>query len=171
MVENVNNMAAATIWLTYDPNVVNVLSVSAGDLGGVTTNIDNTIGKVTMSAFSTTAKSGSVTFANVLLRAVGQINATSPLTLSVPSLADQNGAPISHTIKSGTFTISSVIKGDVNGDNQITIVDALFVAQYTVGLRTLNSQQLAAADVNNDGQVTIVDALFIAQYTVGLRQL
>lgn len=171
IVENVNNMAAATIWLTYDPTVVNVLSVSAGDLGGVTTNIDNTIGKVTMLAFSTTAKSGSVTFANVMLRAVGQINATSSLTLTVPSLADQNGAPISRTIKSGTFTISSVIKGDVNGDNQVTVVDALFVAQYTVGLRTLNSQQLAAADVNNDGQVTIVDALFIAQYTVGLRQL
>jgi len=66
---------------------------------------------------------------------------------------------------------TSGIKGDVNGDGQVTVVDALFVAQYTVGLRTLTSQQLAAADVNGDGQVTVVDALFIAQYTVGLRQL
>ncbi len=171
MVENVNNLAAATVWLTYDPNVVNVLSVSAGDLGGVTMNIDNTIGKVTMSAFSTTAKSGNVVFANVLLKSVGQINATSPLTLTVPSLADQNGVPIPSTIRSGIFTISSVIKGDVNGDGQVTIVDALFVAQYTVGMKTLSASQLAAADVNGDGQVTVVDALFIAQYTVGLRQL
>jgi len=66
---------------------------------------------------------------------------------------------------------TSGIKGDVSVDGQITVVDALFVAQYTVGLRTLTSAQLAAADVNGDGQVTIVDALFIAQYTVGLRQL
>jgi len=64
-----------------------------------------------------------------------------------------------------------VMKGDVNGDGQVTVVDALFVAQYTVGLMTLNTQQLAAADVNGDGQVTVADALFIAQYTVGLRQL
>ncbi len=67
--------------------------------------------------------------------------------------------------------ISAVTKGDVSGDGAITVVDALFVAQYTVGLRTQTSQQLAAADVNGDGQVTVVDALFIAQYTVGLRQL
>jgi len=65
----------------------------------------------------------------------------------------------------------STLKGDVNGDGQVTVVDALFVAQYTVGLRTLTSAQLAAADVNGDSQVTVVDALFIAQYTVGLRQL
>jgi len=171
MVENVNNIAAATIWLTYDPNIVNVQSVSAGDLGGMTININNNIGKTTMSAFSTTAKSGDVIFANVLLKSVGQINATSSLMLSVPGLYDQNGAAIPNTVRNGTFTISSVILGDVNGDGQVTIVDALFIAQYTVGMKTLSATQLAAADVNGDGLVNIIDALFIAQYTVGLRQL
>jgi len=59
-----------------------------------------------------------------------------------------------------------ILKGDVNGDGQVTVVDALFIAQYTVGIRTLTFSQLATADVNNDGQVTVADALFIAQYTV-----
>jgi len=63
------------------------------------------------------------------------------------------------------------IKGDVSGDGQVTVVDGLFVAMYTVGIKPLTSTQLAAADVNGDGQVTIVDALFIALYTVGFRQL
>ncbi len=62
-------------------------------------------------------------------------------------------------------------KGDVNGDMQINIVDALFIAQYTVSTRILTSAQLAVADVGNDGNITIVDALFIAQYTVGTRIL
>lgn len=62
-----------------------------------------------------------------------------------------------------------LIKGDVNGDGKVTITDALFVAQYSAGLRTLTSTQLEAADVNCDGKVTITDALFIAQYTAGLR--
>jgi len=56
--------------------------------------------------------------------------------------------------------------GDVNNDGQVTIVDAQFIAQYTVQTRTFNQYELVAADVNNDGQVTIVDAQFIAQYTV-----
>ncbi len=169
MVENVTNLAAATVWLTYDPSVVVVRNVSAGDLGAVTTKIDNTIGKTAMTAVSTTGKSGNVAFANVVLRAEGQINATSPLTLSVIVITDPNGGAIPYTISSGTFTVSSVIKGDVNGDGAVNVVDALFVAQYTVGLRTLTSAQLAAADVNCDGNVNVVDSLFIAQYTVGLR--
>lgn len=53
--------------------------------------------------------------------------------------------------------------GDVNEDGQITIIDALYVAQYIVGLRTLTTEQIAAADVNGDGFVTIADALSIAQ--------
>lgn len=70
-----------------------------------------------------------------------------------------------------TTTTVTTLKGDVNGDGQVTIVDALFIAQYTVGTRALTPAQLAAADVNGDGQVTVVDALFIAQFTVGTRTL
>ena len=70
-----------------------------------------------------------------------------------------------------TPTSIVVTKGDVSGDGQVTVTDALFVAMYTVGMKPLTSTQLAAADVNGDGQVTIIDALFIALHTVGLRQL
>ncbi len=64
-----------------------------------------------------------------------------------------------------------ISRGDTNGNGVVDVVDALFIAQYTVGIRTLSASQLAAADVSGDGQVNIVDALFVAQYTVGLRQL
>jgi len=58
--------------------------------------------------------------------------------------------------------------GDVNGDGVTDIVDALFIAQLTVGLRTtLPCPQ--QADVNQMNGTDIVDALFIAQLTVGLR--
>ena len=59
------------------------------------------------------------------------------------------------------------LTGDVNGDGQITIVDALQVAQYYVGL-TPPGFMAANADVNRDGAITIVDALKIARYYVGL---
>ena len=57
--------------------------------------------------------------------------------------------------------------GDVNSDNTITIVDALMVAQYYVGLIQTFTVP-TCADVNCDGNITIVDALMIAQYYVGL---
>ncbi len=57
--------------------------------------------------------------------------------------------------------------GDVNGDAQVTIVDALLVAQYYVGLNPANFNS-ANADVTKNGTIDIVDALRIAQYYVGL---
>jgi lysophospholipase L1-like esterase len=60
--------------------------------------------------------------------------------------------------------------GDVNGDNDVNIVDALLVAQFYVGMNPQNFNQ-AQADVNSDGQVTIVDGLLIAQIYVGVTTL
>ena len=72
------------------------------------------------------------------------------------------------------------VSGNVNCDNTYNIVDALFIAQYTVGLRQPQACPLAdittefdiaACDVNSDGVCNIVDALFIAQCTVGIENV
>jgi hypothetical protein len=57
--------------------------------------------------------------------------------------------------------------GDVNSSGGIDIVDALLVAQYSVGLYPQNFDQ-SVADVDGNGTVTIVDALQIARFSVGL---
>jgi len=96
----------------------------------------------------------------------GTTGADGIVTMTV--LATGNQTVIARASKAGYLdgTMVLVAKGDVNGDGIVNIVDALFISQYTVGLRGIN---LTIGDVNGDGQVTIVDALFIAQYTVGLR--
>ena len=55
--------------------------------------------------------------------------------------------------------------GDVNGDNGVTIIDALMTAQYAVGLNPVpfNAE---AADMNWDGRADIIDALQLAQFYV-----
>ncbi|MBN2439820.1 MAG: dockerin type I repeat-containing protein [Spirochaetales bacterium] len=63
--------------------------------------------------------------------------------------------------------VINVLKGDVNEDTVIDIVDALLVAQDYVGLNPENYNP-EAADTNCDGNIDIVDALLIAQYYVGL---
>ena len=57
--------------------------------------------------------------------------------------------------------------GDANGDAAISIVDALVVAQYYVGLNNI-PLIMENSDVNADGNYDIIDALLIAQYSVGL---
>ena len=53
------------------------------------------------------------------------------------------------------------ILGDVNLDGEITILDAKWVLQNIVRLRSLGDLSLKAADMNQDGKITILDARLI----------
>jgi len=57
--------------------------------------------------------------------------------------------------------------GDINTSGTVDIVDALSIAQFSVGLNPLNFDS-TVADVNADSVINIVDALLVAQFYVGL---
>jgi hypothetical protein len=96
-----------------------------------------------------------------ILNAVGSVATPTPTHTPTPT-------PTATPTSTPTPTPSCTLCGDVSGDDQIDVVDALFIAQLTVQLRlTLPCGNVG--DVNGDGMVDIVDALFVAQYTVGLR--
>jgi len=67
--------------------------------------------------------------------------------------------------------------GNVDCDDDVDAVDALFILQYVVGLRLPSDQcpppeghlYLPAGDVDCDADVDAVDALFVLQHVVGLR--
>jgi hypothetical protein len=59
------------------------------------------------------------------------------------------------------------IPGDVNGSGTVDIVDALMIAQASVGLDPTPYND-SCADLNCSGTIDIVDALLVAQYSVGL---
>jgi endoglucanase len=63
--------------------------------------------------------------------------------------------------------VDGVLMGDVNGNGEVDIVDALLIAQYYVGLDPAGFNP-DAADTNQDGSIDIIDALRVAQYYVGL---
>jgi hypothetical protein len=65
-----------------------------------------------------------------------------------------------------TMAVTAQITGDVNLDEEITIIDALLTAQHYVGLETSTFYE-AVADVDADDDIDIVDALMIAQFYVG----
>jgi len=68
-----------------------------------------------------------------------------------------------------TVNVTAVgLKGDVNGDNKVTGIDAMKIKQHIVGLITLTPEQLSRGDVNDDDKVTGIDAMKIKQSIVGL---
>jgi DUF4097 and DUF4098 domain-containing protein YvlB len=59
------------------------------------------------------------------------------------------------------------MKGDVNGDDQITAQDASLVLQAVAGKITLSANQIEAGNVNGDEGLTAQDASLILQYVAG----
>jgi hypothetical protein len=67
---------------------------------------------------------------------------------------------------SGTGQGNAVMAGDVNGDGDVDIADAVCIVNHVVGKPNTNFVE-AAADVNSDGDVDIADAVHIVNYVVG----
>ena len=59
------------------------------------------------------------------------------------------------------------LRGDVNNDGKLSIIDMLLIFMYKSGAISLNSDELQRADTDNDGSVTIADALAIQQHITG----
>ena len=64
---------------------------------------------------------------------------------------------------------TTVLYGDVNGDEKINSEDALMVLQSVVGLTELDERAAKAANVNSDDKIDTQDALGILQFVVGIR--
>ena len=63
--------------------------------------------------------------------------------------------------------LSNVVYGDVNGDGEVTVADALMVLQHSVGKITLDESVLVNADVDGEEGIAVTDALAILQASVG----
>ena len=163
-IDNMTNFGAATVTLSYDPKVVHITSVAAGDVGTPIANIDNTAGTATIAAYVSTATGpdSPITFARLELLAVGSSGETSPLTLAITTLADADGALVSATPINGTFVVSTGVKGDLNSDGKITPTDAAIALELAA-----SGEYDPAADVNCDGVVTSLDALMVVQAAAG----
>ena len=63
---------------------------------------------------------------------------------------------------------TTVKKGDVNNDGNITASDYVLIKNYIMGTMTLSEEAKRAADVNGDGNITASDYVLIKNYIMGL---
>ena len=58
--------------------------------------------------------------------------------------------------------------GDVNGDDNVNVADAIMVLRAIVGLEQLSPDQEERADAHYDGKINVGDAIAILRFIVGL---
>lgn len=68
------------------------------------------------------------------------------------------------------FTVhdpAASLLGDVDGDGEVTIMDAILTVRQVLAFSEFTEEQIAVADVDGDGAVTITDCLLIMRYALG----
>lgn len=72
-------------------------------------------------------------------------------------------------LKNDTYTL--VIKGDVDKNGRISILDMQQIQKYILGLDTLDPVQTAAAQLSGRGELSILDMQQIQKHILGLKNL
>jgi len=72
----------------------------------------------------------------------------------------------SNTVEARTTKLLTYL-GDANGDQRITVYDAVVVLQLVAGVSSPDDKQCLTADVNSDGSITAFDVVLLLQYVAG----
>lgn len=146
---NANNQSVALTATDLTPNGMYLVLVLKGE------DTVPTKSNILYINQATAAENGTVTFDNVYPKSL------------VDSTIYLSGTDLTGLTKMG-FIDLEVTPGDVDGNSELEVYDALLVLQKGTGLITMTEEQELAADVNGDGSVDQYDALLILQKAVGL---
>ena len=146
---NANNQSVALTATDLTPNGMYLVLV----LKGVDTV--PTASNILYINQATATEDGTVSFDNIYPKSL------------VDSTIYLSGTGLTGLTKMG-FIDLKVTPGDVDGNSELEVYDALLVLQKGTGLITMTEEQELAADVNGDGSVDQYDALLILQKAVGL---
>jgi len=97
-------------------------------------------------------------------------NTIGPFTMSGNSanitVCADNGDVVAESNETNNCQTNAIglMEGDATLNGCVSIADAMFIAQYIFGLRTLSPDQLECADANDNGSVTMADAMHVAQW-------
>ncbi|KAF5436889.1 Outer membrane protein assembly factor BamB, contains PQQ-like beta-propeller repeat [Candidatus Methanophagaceae archaeon] len=102
----IQDYGTGTISVEYNPLVAHVTTVESSSESTVASyNIDNTNGTVSISAWNINGTSGNVMFANVTFEAVGLVESSTALNLTVTLLQDISYLDIQTYTANGTFLV------------------------------------------------------------------
>jgi len=158
--------------LTFDPELIKVENVTPGNAAEgsfISANINNSAGRVTVGIVNLNGLNEGI----ILKVTVKGISTGETELHGIPiDASDTNANPLRVTFTSGIIKVVKRPRGDINGDNRVTAVDALLYLRYAVGL-SIDPYTIDPTydDLNNDGKITATDALIALRIAVGLEKL
>jgi subtilisin family serine protease len=171
---DVSNVTGYEATITFDPDKLQVASVSGEDLADPVVTIDNEEGEIVLTQAQATGvdapKLAEITFDVVGLEAGEETELN--LLSSETEVFDPNGDAYITNYDDGSVSVLEGQLGDVDADGEITAGDAVVLQRYIAGLPTEvpNEQIEALGDVNQDGEITAADVTYILQIVAGIEE-
>lgn len=169
-IDNASNIGSVDINVSYNSSVCVITEATNGSFDVTVANLEqNETGWVRISAFQAEnpGLNESIILANLTFRS-NSANGTSPLNLTVSGLTDATNETkdIPYIVVNGTYL--TFLNGDVNGDGEVTLFDAMYLAKHVIGITGFEDIVEAAADVNGNGKIEISDAMYLAKHVLGI---
>ncbi len=154
--ENPDGVHTLEFNLNYDPSVLELVEVQPGSrLSAPGSRYDtDSPGVVRFDLTVSDQLKGNGSAALVEFKAVGEVGASSALTVKDAMVMDSSGNIRPIEVAEGAFTVGTPAAGDGNGDGKITALDALIALRMSAGIAKVD----LFMDVNGDGRVTPTDA-------------
>lgn len=99
-------------------------------------------------------------------------SSSQPVESGAPQVSGSPSQPVQSGIPAGTEQPETDYKrGDVDGDGNITLLDAQLALKAALKLAALTGTKEAAADVDGDGRITLKDAQIILKVALKLAKM
>ncbi|MDQ6422953.1 beta-N-acetylglucosaminidase domain-containing protein [Paenibacillus sp. LHD-117] len=167
---------AASIVLTYDPNVMSFVSAAELQPGiSIIKTVSDTPGQIQLIMASQGANhpiTGDTQLAKLTFRALDVPETTEgQMTVSQTILGDAEGTETGLAPSTYRIEITAVPKGmegDVNGDDRVSVGDlALIAANYGKDEDSADWAQVKHLDVKADGSIDLLDLALVAKKILG----
>ncbi|HUV01887.1 MAG TPA: dockerin type I domain-containing protein [Desulfobacteria bacterium] len=167
MINDVTDLATASVKITFEPSVILITSAKKGDLPSFIANVERADeGWVKIGACTTgDSLSGNVKLADLTIAPTGNYGEISDLTLTVETLSDSGFKTIDADVIDGFFYIG--MNGDVTVDRIVDIADSEYIAKGIAGIAGYELKE-GASDVNGDGIVDAYDCVYLARHAAGI---
>ena len=94
---------------------------------------------------------------------------TRPGLYKIIALAEDVDHEVSDPGTAYISAVGTILQGDVNGDGDVDLADAILALKVAIGLDTSGEDIALASDVNGDQDIGIAEAIYILQKMTGLR--
>ena len=167
-------IVSATMRVKFDTSVMTLVEVK--DLGNLGTKVHRPelVSPYTL-AWANDTISDNITYNGNIVTLIFEISenanlSTYPIEISYNydnyDIYNVNAEKVNFQTVSGNVTVTNVLIGDVNSDNQVNNLDRMILTRYLADWSDYSEEviNMLAADVNADGQVNNLDRMILTRH-------